>query len=306
MEISRFAPVLICTLNRHVHFKHCIESLAACTHADKTDLFIGLDYPSKEAHWKSYKIIEAYLHTIKGFKTVNITIRKKNFGVNDNWNGMQKYVFEQYDRIIISEDDNVFSSNFLDYINRGLDYYENNNKIIAIGGYNVPAKFPVNYKYDYYLSTYFNGWGFGTWRDRKIEDITSYNGGYNEIITNKKLFKKFKKIHPKLIQYLKRIHDGKLDAGDYKITFHLIKNNLYTIRPIKSLVNNTGNDGSGVHSGITDRLNHETLNQKTPRFNDLVKYDVNIDKVWRSFLDNKITIYKAPKRIYLKVKKIIN
>lgn len=56
--IENFSPVLICTLNRYVHFKRCIESLSACTYADKTDLFIGLDYPLKDEHWEGYLIIK--------------------------------------------------------------------------------------------------------------------------------------------------------------------------------------------------------------------------------------------------------
>lgn len=45
----KYYPVLIPTLNRFQHFKECVESLAVCTHADKTELLIGLDYsPDKK------------------------------------------------------------------------------------------------------------------------------------------------------------------------------------------------------------------------------------------------------------------
>ena len=38
-----YYPVCIPTLNRYEHLKACVESLQRCTHADKTELIIGLD-----------------------------------------------------------------------------------------------------------------------------------------------------------------------------------------------------------------------------------------------------------------------
>jgi len=58
--MNNYAPVVIPTLNRHTHFKCCVESLATCTNADRTDLFIFLDYPLKDVHWEGYELIKAY------------------------------------------------------------------------------------------------------------------------------------------------------------------------------------------------------------------------------------------------------
>ena len=45
-----FYPVVIPTLNRFDHFRNCVESLVRCTHADKTELIIGLDFPPYEKY----------------------------------------------------------------------------------------------------------------------------------------------------------------------------------------------------------------------------------------------------------------
>ena len=55
-EIREYAPILIPTLNRYEHFKRCVESLAKCTHAEKTELVIGLDYPPSERYQKGTNI----------------------------------------------------------------------------------------------------------------------------------------------------------------------------------------------------------------------------------------------------------
>ncbi len=52
MEITTYAPVLIPTLNRYEHFKRCLESLELCTGADKTDVYVGLDFPPSEKYHK--------------------------------------------------------------------------------------------------------------------------------------------------------------------------------------------------------------------------------------------------------------
>ena len=44
--VNNLAPVIIPTLCRYDHFKRLMESLNKCTWADKTDVYIGLDYPA--------------------------------------------------------------------------------------------------------------------------------------------------------------------------------------------------------------------------------------------------------------------
>ena len=110
--MNNLAPVYITTLNRYMHFKKCIESLSECIHADKTDLFIALDYPLNESHWEGYELIKAFLPTIKGFRTVTIIEREINYGPRKNSMEAKKFIFEKYDRLILSEDDNVSDKPF--------------------------------------------------------------------------------------------------------------------------------------------------------------------------------------------------
>ena len=51
-----FAPVIIPTLNRYEHFRKCLESLEACTGAEKTDVYVALDFPPSEKYVEGWKI----------------------------------------------------------------------------------------------------------------------------------------------------------------------------------------------------------------------------------------------------------
>lgn len=50
-----YTPIMIPTLCRYEHFRRCLESLQRRTHANETDVYVGLDYPAKESHWDGYK-----------------------------------------------------------------------------------------------------------------------------------------------------------------------------------------------------------------------------------------------------------
>ena len=169
VEMNTYAPVLIPTLNRYNHFVNCVESLSACTCADQTDLFIAIDYPFKEEHWEGYNNICSYVERIIGFKSLTIIKRTKNLGARDNIFDARERIFNNYDRLILSEDDNTFATDFLLFINEGLEVYKNRDDIFSIIGYNFPIDIPNNYTNDVYLFNGFSAWGYGIWKEKWVK-----------------------------------------------------------------------------------------------------------------------------------------
>ncbi len=294
--MKNLAPISVTTYHRLEHLKKTIESLQKNELAKDSILYIFSDAPKKGDEEIVQKVRE-YIRTIDGFKEIRIAEQEIN-DIEKNMSDARSTPLKEFGKMIRMEDDNVVSSSFLEYMNNGLDFYKNNKKIVAISAYNVPAKFPDDYKHDYYLSTYFNAWGYATWANRNILDIVNYNDQYNEMMADKKLYKKVKKNHPKLINGLKLIQEGKLNAGDYKMVFHLIKNDLYTIKPIMSLVDNIGHDGSGVHCGINDRFQNIELNEQEIKFVKDLKYNDFIDKIYYKYVAKNKNLFQ---RIYNKV-----
>jgi hypothetical protein len=306
--MNDFAPVLVCTLNRHVHFKRCIESLAACTNADKTDLFIGFDYPLKDCHWEGYEIIKAYLLTIKGFKTVNIVAREKNFSILANWTGMIEYVFDRYDRIIISEDDNVFATSFLSYINGGLSYFEKDPLVQVICGYKFPFDVPESYPYNYFYSKGFSGWGFGIWKNKYQ---TQWNDNSIKEI-NKYLRKPWKALRLNSYQYglydglMHIVNTGKF-TGDRMYCFSNLVNGTYSVFPTVSKVRNTGHDGSGANSTKMEGSKNIFVNQlidTETKFNYLIHHEYE-NKIVRTAFKKHILNYNYL-RLHHKIIQILN
>ena len=168
--VNNLAPVIIPTLCRYDHFKRLMESLNKCTWADKTDVYIGLDYPAKEEHRDGWMKIKRFLCEERFcFKKIVVFEREYNYGVkgeNNNISALIKYVSTYYDRWIFSEDDNVFSPNFLVYINKGLEKFKNDKSVFAINGYRhfYNVKFKENTFFRQNID--FSAWGYGIWKDR--------------------------------------------------------------------------------------------------------------------------------------------
>lgn len=249
--MENYAPVFIITLCRHEHFKKTIESLSACTYANKTDLYIALDYPLLDSHWDGYRKIEQYIQEIKGFKTINVFKRNTNYGIEKNFYDAQAKIFEKYDRMIISEDDNYFAPSFLAHVNRGLNVYENRSDIFSVSGYNTPPKIPEWYNKDVYMVRGFAAYGVGLWRE-KWNKIDRSIDALNTMLSKKSNYKELKKNYELYLPSIFKMGETGIIIGDFFILLYLIDKNMYSVWPVKSRVRNTGHDGSGEHCGHSE------------------------------------------------------
>lgn len=247
-----FAPVVIPTLCRYEYFKQCLSSLSECTYAKQTDVYVGLDYPSKEIHWEGYnKIVDFLSHfDKKKFQNLIIIKRPYNYGIGIKGNGnlLFQEILKKYGYAIFTEDDNIFAPNFLDYINKGLRIYKDQKDILAICGYR--HFYSIKYKNNtiYRQNVDFSAWGYAIWEDR-YEAVLSYN--YKRYrkkmfspITWKKLFNNGNYRLSNFLLYTLPQWDNYITDNVYSV--YAAINDMDVIMPSKvSLVRNIGTDGSG-------------------------------------------------------------
>lgn len=255
-EIREYAPILIPTLNRYKHFRRCVESLAKCTHADKTELVIGLDYPPAEKYHEGWEKISDYISLITGFKKVTVLRTDTNLGAIANSRRIREYIQDKYKTYIFSEDDNEFSPCFLDFMNKALEKYKDNPHVFSISGYNQESFYSddrdVVFIYDN------SAWGQGFWSNREMP-----KEGYLQIVLSKpKNIIKIWKTYPILLKLSLSLVRKKKFYGDALYTIKCICEELYQIRPSLSLVRNLGNDGSGLHSGVSEKFSKQRISDK--------------------------------------------
>jgi len=248
MKIS-FAPIIITTLNRYQHFRLCVESISQSSGAAKTDLFIAIDYPAQKSHEDGYERICEYSKTINGFKSIKIIHRERNFGAELNLKSVKELIYSTYDRFIYVEDDCELSKNFLDYINKGLEKFRDDPRIIAVCGDGGIFEKPGDYNANYLYRKGFSAWGYGTWFDRDYKVDYSV-ADMREFVADPKLRKLLKYYYERhYYSTLSNIYRVATMRGDGAIALDMIKNDTYCVYPTVSKVRNHGHDGSGEHGG---------------------------------------------------------
>lgn len=255
MDIYNFAPVLIPTLNRDDKLKECLTSLQNCTGAENTDVYVAVDYPPSEKYFSGWervcKLVDTFSKSHK-FHKFTIIKRDRNYGIcheNSNSKVALKQLRTEYDRFIFSEDDNVFSPNFLEYMNKCLERFKDDPRICYISGYNYQFHFPLIYKNNFYITKDGSPWGMGGWFNKLDEIEPYYNLGFlKELLRTKVTYKKLKNRRPQTIQSIVHMLKVKQSYGDSCIGCYCAMEDKYWILPTISKVKNLGNDGSGAHA----------------------------------------------------------
>ena len=303
MMNENLAPVTIPTLCRYEHFKRCIESLSRCTLADKTEVYVALDYPAKESHWDGYNKIKDYLLSHKednlGFKKLIVILRDKNYGlgVNGNIDTLWKEILTLYDRVIFSEDDNEFSVNFLVYMNEGLKKFKNNPDVFAICGF-FHGEDLGTYQQNYYIDYGTCAWGIAYWKDKyeKFLDFCQKNPA-RDILMSKKLWT-ILKVHKAWILPLFIMNRKRVRWGDYYMGMFCCFNKMVNIYPIVSKVRNWGLDGSGATCNQTD---NKYVNMKIDQAEDFMFDDYHEVKCQKDYIFNCLHPYRnrmTPKDVF--------
>lgn len=256
MEINNYAPVLITTLNRYEHFKRCLDSLERCTGADKTDVYIGLDYPPSEKYVDGWKKIDAYLkekEKSNSFRNLYVRRRDHNCGVGktgSNSGLLYVEIKDITDRFISSEDDNEFSPCFLEYLNKALEKYKDDERVVCVCGY---SPFDYDGKENIYFAHQMFAWGYGRWIGKMKKTVNFRNLEFMEKAL--KSIKASLKIYRYRPIILNRVMDQVIQKkryGDVSYTCFCLLKDRYCIYPSESLVRNWGYDGTGVHCKKTD------------------------------------------------------
>lgn len=252
-----YYPVIIPTLNRFQHFKECVESLSKCTHADKTELVIGLDYPPSDKYKEGWKLIKNFIPTITGFGKVTFFEHRTNLGASGNEIFLKNYVFEKYDAYIFSEDDNIFSPCFLDYMNKCLEKYKDDNQIFCICGCLEPNISKLlthtnNTNSIVKIIGNMSAYGEGIWKKKELELQKKFPEDFRKYIFSSRVrILKLLKCPIKLNHnYYWLKNNPKLNCiCDFTRNAWMVLNNQVNILPSISLVKNLGFDGSGLNCG---------------------------------------------------------
>ena len=296
--MKNLSPIVLFVYNRPRHTQQTIEALQKNELASESDLIIYSDEAKTANEQENVDKVRLYIEQIDTFNKITIIKREKNWGLAKNIiDGVTKVV-DQYGKIIVLEDDLLTSPYFLKYMNEALDFYKDEEKVMSISGFSYLLKIPKNYNKDVFIFYRACSWGWAIWKNEW--NVIDFNIRKNhEIFKNESLQNKFNRGGDDLFDMLEMQMEGIINSWGIRFTLSHSLHNKYALFPSKSLVQNIGHDGSGVHC-VTSNAHDKVLDYKfIPKLNK-VKLDNNIV----ISLQKKLN-YTRTHKLKLNIKKLI-
>lgn len=262
MNIS---PIIIFTYNRLEHLETLIRSLKKNSLFDNSEVLVFSDGPKNETDKKKIEKIRIFLKKNLQNHKSEIIERDFNLGLSRNVISGITQAFENYDQLIILEDDLEVSPLFLNYMNDALNLYKSDDNVASISGYMYPIE-PNKFSNDFFFLNLIESWGWGTWK-RAWKKFETDSSKLLKEIDKRKLVNDFNLSSG--ISYYKMLKEninGKNDSWAIRWYASTFLKNMNTLFPSKSFVRNSGIDNSGENCNYTtvydSFINHEYNNIK--------------------------------------------
>ncbi len=282
--MQNLAPIALFVYNRPEHTRRTISYLQKNLLADESRLFIFSDAAKTEADNPKVDEVRQIIHEVEGFKSVKVTERARNLGLAESVISGVTQLVNEYNKVIVFEDDLLSSPYTLQYFNEGLTRFAKEEKVMHIGAY------MYNLRDKGLPQTFFfraaTSWGWATWA-RAWKDFEP------DADVLLKQFDK-KKTNQFSIEgtmnFWKQLTDFKAGKNDsWAIRWYasiFLKGGL-TLNPSVSFVHNIGNDGSGVHSNKENMYAVQIAQKPVTEFPKQIREDEKAYQAIKNFLKNR-------------------
>ena len=244
-----YSPIVIFAYNRVDKLKKCLDYLARCPEAPKSELYIFCDGPKGDKDRADVENVQGYAYQYAQgdhFGSVNVTAQENNRGLAASIISGVTEVVNKHGRVIVVEDDLIVLPSFLKYMNEGLEYYADDKKCGSVCSFSYPMKALKNYDKDVYFTRKADCWGWGTWSDRWNNAIWA-DTDYTGYLSNPGLRWNFERLEAGLDRLMYLQYKGKIDSWAVRWVYYLFCTGQLSVYPTRSQTINSGFDGSGTH-----------------------------------------------------------
>ena len=282
--MQNLAPIALFVYNRPEHTRRTLNYLQKNLLADESRLFIFSDAPKTDDDKAKVEQVRQLIKEVSGFKSVKIILRKENLGLaNSIISGVTQLVNE-YGKIIVFEDDLLSSPHTLQYFNEALTHYVTEEKVMHIGAYMyelADKKLPQTFFFRAATS-----WGWATWarawKDLE-EDVDVLLNQFDKHKTDQFSINGTMNFWKQLIGF----KAGKNDSWAIRWYASIFLKGGLTLNPSTSLIQNIGNDGSGVHSNKESMYQVHIAKAAIKQFPTEIKEDQQAYAAIKHFLKNR-------------------
>jgi hypothetical protein len=243
--VSEPAPIALFIYNRPTALRRTLATLLKCEKFARSRVYVFADGPKfpseKDAVEEARKVAIDMLG-----REAHYVFAEANRGLASSLVSGVSDVVREHSRVIVVEDDLTLSRGFLDFLNRGLDRFEADERVYQVSGhfFDVP-EFAA--RQQSLLLPITTTWGWGTWA-RAWRHLDLSAKGWSRLSSDAALRRRFNL--QGAYDYASMLRRQVADQGkSWGALWYwsVFKRGGLTLFPPRTLVSNHGMDGSGTN-----------------------------------------------------------
>ena len=241
---SPCAPLLIVVFNRPDKTRALVDQLLQF---EGLDVLVAADGPRGEDDRSKCAAVRAIIGELSSRHMLQTRFAESNIGCGAHVIGAIRWAFEQFDSLIIIEDDIRITAEFLDFCNHGLERYRHREDILCISSGPLVNLNKLLYP-QLFMTRYPNIWGWATWRE-KFSNYSLSLDNYSDSAIRHVLKATFPSWITRSYFYmlLQLIRSGRIDGWDFQYYFMAWAQRGFSVTPARNLAENIGFDAEATH-----------------------------------------------------------
>lgn len=277
-------PICLFVYNRPKETENILNSLSACRGSEQHPLFIFSDGAKNTQVVAEVAAVRKILHRPWPFLSIHYNESCENRGLAKSIIEGVSQILNQYEQVIVLEDDLVLAPDFLEYMEQSLQVYRNDHRIWSISGYSPPIEIPEDYAQETYLIPRASSWGWATWKNR-WEDIDWDIRDYPQFRKSPEKRRKFDEGGNDMSRLLDLQQQKRINSWAIRWCYAQFLKNMYTVYPVKSKVINQGFGSNASHAGWHDTRHRVELNTSPLEVSSGLEPDSRIINAFKSHQD---------------------
>jgi hypothetical protein len=269
------APIALFTFKRPKHTLRTLEALACNPEFTNSPLHVfcdGARRPDEEsAVLETRQLVRAWPHP---HKTIHESPGNRGLAASII-EGVSR-LCDSHGRVIVVEDDLVVSPVFLDFLNRALDHYVDEPRVMQLSGHMFAVDFPPGTPEAVFLP-FTTSWGWATWQ-RAWSQFDPDMRAFYPLRADRAMRRRFDldNAYP-YFEMLQKQRAGEIDSWAIRWYLSVFTAGGIVLYPRDSLVSNDGFDGSGTNCDALTGKSDRTPVSVERKAGELPKPEVNGD-----------------------------
>ena len=243
-------PIALFAFRRPEHTRRTLEALASNPEFAQSPLHIFCDgsrgAADEAAVLATRAVVRSWTHRNK-----TIIEASANRGLAASIIDGVTRLCASHGNVIVVEDDLVVAPVFLDFVNRALEVYADEPRVMQVSGHMFAVDLPPGGP-DAVFMPFTTSWGWATWQ-RAWAQFDPQMRAFERLQADRVLRRRFDLDHAyPYFEMLKKQKVGKIDSWAIRWYLSVFNADGLVLYPRRSLVNNEGFDGSGTNcDGLT-------------------------------------------------------